>query len=278
MIIIEGKPAVPAWLSLAVKLRGRKMRVSKRINPSVFYSHIILEQKDTNKLKISLLKCDEEAIEGLINDQWNYALERREARKEVERKWYPYRDAGILEGMLIDQFESDEVKTILQRRWSELQEQVSETYWNERVCPEINRALQRRQLSEATYQTDWGFRVRSKGEQLIANALKRYILLDEKTGAHRQITLLYEPLFRIPNENRIIMPDFVIPECCLIVEYAGLEEKRNYKVGLWLKTDAIRKLGFPLVILRSDDLTALQKSFNQKLRFYFDLEASLFLD
>jgi hypothetical protein len=244
-------------------------KISDRIDPSIFCSHILWEQKDTNRLKFSLLMRDEEALESLTDDAWNYALEYDKACREAEERWYPYRAAEIFDDFQVNHYESNEVDSILKKRWSDLRQQVSATYFNGTILPEINQALQRREILQPRYQTDWGFRVKSKGEQIIANALKRYRLINE-TGAHRQITLLYEPLFRIPDENRVIIPDFVIPEYCLIVEYAGLEE-RNYKVGLWLKTDAIRKLGFPLVILRPEDLTDVKKSFNQKLCFYFGL-------
>ena len=56
-------------------------------------------------------------------------------------------------------------------------------------------------------------------------------------------------------ENCVIIPDFVIADYCVIIACAGLLEERNYKVGLWLKEDALRKLGFPIVILRPEDLT-----------------------
>ena len=118
-----------------------------------------------------------------------------------------------------------------------------------------------------------GFRVKSRGEQLIANALRFYTITNQDTGECKRVTLLYEPLFRIPDESRVIIPDFAIPEYCLIIEYAGLEE-RNYKVGLFMKMEAIRKLGFPFIIMRPEDLDDVRRSLKQKLKFYFDFEMS----
>jgi hypothetical protein len=89
-------------------------------------------------------------------------------------------------------------------------------------------------MHEPRYETEWGFRVKSRGEQAIANALRFYTITYPSTGECKRINLLYEPLFRILDENRIVIPDFVIPEYGVIIEYAGLEE-RNYKVGLILK-------------------------------------------
>jgi hypothetical protein len=207
-----------------------------------------------------------------MNRQWNDALERDKARREAEEKWYPYRAAEIFDNFQVNHYESNEVDSILKNRWSDLRQQVFATYYNGTILPEINQAFRRREILQPTYQTNWGFPVKSKGEQAIANALKYYRLMNEETGEYRQITVLYEPLFRIPDENRVIIPDFVIPEYCCIVEYVGLEERSSsYKIGVWLKTDAIRKLRFPLVILRPEDLTDVNKSLNQKLRFYFDL-------
>jgi hypothetical protein len=135
---------------------------------------------------------------------------------------------------------------------------------------EINKALQRRAMTEPPYDPEWGFRVKSKGEQAIANALRFYTFTDRSSGKCQRITLLYEPFFRIPEENRVIIPDFVIPEYCLIIEYARLEE-RSYKFGLFMKVEPLRKLGLP-VIIRPEDLDHVEKSLNEKLKFYFDFE------
>ena len=128
-------------------------------------------------------------------------------------------------------------------------------------------------MLDPAYETEWGFRVKSKGEKAIANALRFYTFTDQSTGACNRVTLLYEPLFRIPEENRVIIPDFVVPEYCLIIEYAGLDE-RNYKFGLFMKIEAVRKLGFPIVIIKPEDLDDLEKVLKQKLKFYFNFAVS----
>lgn len=244
--------------------------VSDRIDPAFFWSHIVWAHPETNKLTVSLLKRDEEELDRLARTRWNYSVEREEACRQAKEKWYPYRAAEILEDFLLDSCESNEVSRILNDRWSAVQQEVSVEYFNGTIAPEINRALDRREMSRPKYPTDWGFKVKSQGEQAVANALRYYRLINDRTGEHRPISLLYEPLFRIPDENRIILPDFVIPDYCLILEYEGLEE-RSYKVGLWLKTDALRRLGFPIIVLRPEDLSDLETSLKQKLSFYFDL-------
>jgi len=70
------------------------------------------------------------------------------------------------------------------------------------MLPEVNKALQRRAMLEPRYETEWGFRVKSKGEQAIANALRFYTITDPNTLECKRITLLYEPLFRIPDTNK----------------------------------------------------------------------------
>jgi len=57
-------------------------------------------------------------------------------------------------------------------------------------------------MLEPRYETEWGFRVKSKGEQAIANALRFYTITDPNTLECKRITLLYEPLFRIPDTNK----------------------------------------------------------------------------
>jgi hypothetical protein len=137
----------------------------------------------------------------------------------------------------------------------------------------VNKALERRAMLEPKYDPEWAFRVKSRGEQAVANALRFYTIKSPSTGESKRVTLLYEPLFRVPEEKRVIIPDFAIPEYCPIIEYAGLEE-RNYKVGLFMKMEAVRKLGFPFIIMRPEDLDDVQRSLNQKLQFYFDFATS----
>jgi hypothetical protein len=225
-------------------------------------------------LSIELLQHEEEQLDKLAEDEFrvNYQQEYKKALKQAEDEWYPYRAAGILGNEELDLWEDSEVKRILRHRRSEYGREATEKYLNA-IIDEVNKAFQRRALSNPTYDTEWGFRVKSKGEQLLANALRFYTFTDRTSGECNRVALLYEPFFRIPEENRIIIPDFVIPEYCLVIEYAGLEE-RSYKFGLHMKMEAINKLGFPFVIIRPGDLDDLPKTLNQKLKFYFDLMQS----
>jgi hypothetical protein len=240
------------------------------LDQSIFDAHLIDETEDRTRLHLGLLPHEEQELDRVAEDEFraNYHQEYEKACAQAEEKWYPYRAAGILDGQLVEAYQHSEIDSIIKRRWSDLRSQARERHVNT-MRGEVNKALQRRTMLEPAYVTEWGFRVKSKGEQAIANALWFYMFTDRSTLECNRVTLLYEPLFRIPAENRVIIPDFVVPEYCLIIEYAGLEE-RNYKFGLFMKMEAVRKLGFPFVIIRPEDLDDLGKSLNQKLSFYFD--------
>jgi hypothetical protein len=68
-------------------------------------------------------------------------------------------------------YQHSEIASIRNNRWSELRNQVRARHINE-VLPEVNKAFERRAMLEPSYETEWGFRVKSKGEQAIANALR----------------------------------------------------------------------------------------------------------
>jgi hypothetical protein len=248
--------------------------VPRRFERGIFDAHLIHEPEHGTRLSFRFMQREEEELDRVAEDEFkaNYQEEYKKACAEAEEKWYPYRAAEIFDDQLNDLYEQSEVDSIIKNRWSELRNQTRERYINA-MLPEVNKALERRAMLEPTYETEWGFRVKSKGEQAIANALRFYTYTDRSTSECRRVTLLYEPLFRIPDENRVIIPDFAVPEYCLIIEYAGLEE-RNYKFGLFMKMEAVRKLGFPFVIIRPEDLADLGKSLNRKLKFYFDFAVS----
>lgn len=245
-----------------------------RFDRGIFDAHLIHEPEPATRLEFRLIQREEEELDRVAEDEFkaNYQEEYEKASAEAKEKWYPYRAAGIFEREINDMYERSEIDSIIKKRWSELRNQTRERYINA-MLPEVNKALDRRAMLEPTYETEWGFRVKSKGEQAIANALRFYTYTDINTSECKRVTLLYEPLFRIPAENRVIIPDFAVPEYCLIIEYAGLEE-RNYKFGLVMKMEAVRKLGFPFVIIRPEDLADPGKSLNQKLKFYFDFAVS----
>jgi hypothetical protein len=244
---------------------------TRRFDRNKFEAHLIRENADGSGQSIRFLQSEDEELDKLAEDEFraNYQQEYEKACAQAEEEWYPYRVAGVLEGQLIEMYEHSEIDSIIKKRWSDLRNQTRERYVNA-MGGEVNKALERRAMLQTYYETDCGFRVKSKGEQAVANTLRLYTV-NRSTG-HSRISLLYEPLFRIPEENRVIIPDFVVPEYCLIIEFAGLEE-RNYKFGLFMKMEAIRKLGFPIIIIRPEDLNDLRGSLERKLRFYFDLAA-----
>jgi len=251
-----------------------KPTLARRFDTGIFDAHLIHDTEHATRLRFTLLEREEEELDKLTENEFqaNYQAEYERACAQDDEKWYPYRAAGIFNNQLNDVYERSEIDSIIKNRWSELRNQVRARYI-EATFPEVIKALERRAMLEPRYETEWGFRVKSRGEQEIANALRFYTITNQNTGECERVTLLYEPLFRIPDENRVIIPDFAIPEYCLIIEYAGLEE-RNYKVGLYMKMEAIRRLGFPFVIMRREDLDDVRKSLNQKLKFYFDFETS----
>ena len=251
-----------------------KRRLPRRFDRAIFDASLIHETAQ-DRLSFRFLQREEDELDKLAENEFkaNYHEEYQRARERAEEDWYPYRAAAILEGQLLDMYEHSEIDTILKKRWSELRDQMRARYINE-MLPEVNKALERRTMTEAKYETEWGFRVKSKGEQAIANALRFYTITDPNTQECKRITLLYEPLFRLPDEeNRVNIPDFAVPEYGLIIEYAGLEE-RNYKIGLYMKMCAFRKLGFPFVIMTPEDVDDMRKNLVQKLKFYYDLNES----
>ena len=246
-----------------------KPRLPQRFDRAIFDAHLIHETEQMNRLSFQFLEREEEELDRLAENEFkaNYREEYQRACAQAEEKWYPYRAADIFDDQQVDMYQDSEIDSLLKNRWSELRQQVRTRYINA-MLPEVNNALGRRVKSEPKYETEWGFRVKSKGEQAVANALRFYTATDTNTHECKRITLLYEPLFRIPEENRVNIPDFAVREYGLIIEYAGLEE-RDYKIGLYMKECAFRKLGIPFVIMRPNDLDDVRKSLHQKLKFYF---------
>jgi hypothetical protein len=246
----------------------------RHFDRSVFDAHLIRETEDGTRLSLRFLQHEEQELDRLAEDEFraNYQRDYKNACAQAEAKWYPYRVAGIFDGQLNDLYERSEIDSVIKKRWSELRNQTKERHVKA-ILSEVNKAFERRAMLEPAYETEWGFRVKSKGEKEVANALRFYTFTDQSTGECNRVTLLYEPLFRIPEENRVIIPDFVVPEYCLIIEFAGFAE-RNYQFGLFMKIEAVRKLGFPIVIIKPEDLNDLEKLLHQKLKFYFNLAVS----
>lgn len=251
-----------------------KRTLPQRVHTGAFDAHLVRETAPATRLHFMFLEWEEEELDKLAENEFRakYQVEYEKACAQAEDGWYPYHAVGVIDDQQKQMYQSHEIDSILKTRWSELRNKVRAQYI-ETMFPEVNKALERRAMLEPIYDTEWGFRVKSRGEQLIANALRFYTITNQNTGERKRVTLLYEPLFRIPDESRVIIPDFAIPEYSLIIEYAGLEE-RNYKIGLFMKMEAIRKIGFPIVIMRPEDLDDVGCSLSQKLKFYFDFEIS----
>lgn len=239
-----------------------------RIHPDQFKTLLVDETREDKR--VFIFRWEEDEIDRLTEEEFrtSHHQEYRKACEQAEEKWYPYHAAEVFDEIQLYQYKSYDVDDFLRKRWRVLKEQARQRYIDE-IKREISRAVKRREELRPKYPTTSGFLVKSQGEQVVANALFEFKQAVKQEGG-KKITFLYEPLLRIPEEHQIIVPDFVFLEICLVVEYAGLSE-RNYKVGLMLKIDALRKLGVPVIVVRPEDLNDVKKALSQKLRFYFGL-------
>jgi len=101
-----------------------------------------------------------------------------------------------------------------------MREQVERDYL-EKIKLRLVQAMDRREQLKPKYQTKAGFLVKSRGEQITADALFELVQQTHEQGGHK-LNLLNEPLVRIPDEDVFIIPDFVVLEVSLVIEYAGL--------------------------------------------------------
>jgi len=180
-----------------------KHRLPRRFDRAIFHAHLIRETENGTRLSFRFLQREEEELDRAVEDEFraNYQEEYERACAQAEEEWYPYRAAEIFDDLHVDMYEHSEIDSILKNRWSELRDQMRTRYINA-MLPEVNKALQRRAMLEPRYETEWGFRVKSKGEQAIANALRFYTITHPNTLECKRITILYEPLFRIPDTNK----------------------------------------------------------------------------
>jgi hypothetical protein len=180
-----------------------KHRLPRRFDRAIFHAHLIRETENGTRLSFRFLQREEEELDRAVEDEFraNYQEEYERACAQAEEEWYPYRAAETFDDLHVDMYEHSEIDSILKNRWSELRDQMRTRYINA-MLPEVNKALQRRAMLEPRYETEWGFRVKSKGEQAIANALRFYTITHPNTLECKRITLLYEPLFRIPDTNK----------------------------------------------------------------------------
>jgi hypothetical protein len=180
-----------------------KPRLPQRFDRAVFDALLIHETEQVNRVRFQFPQREEEELDRLAENAFktNYDEEYQNACAQAEEEWYPYRAAEIFDDLHVDMYENSEIDSKLKNRWSELRDQTRTRYINA-MLPEVNKALQRRAMLEPRYETEWGFRVKSKGEQAIANALRFYTITDPNTLECKRITLLYEPLSRIPDTNK----------------------------------------------------------------------------
>ena len=169
-------------------------RLPQRFNRAVFDALLVHESEPIGRVGFEFLQREEEELDRLAENAFktNYDEEYQKACAQAEEAWYPYRAANIFDEQQIGMYQDSEIGSLLQTRWSELQQQVRTQYINA-MLPEVKKAVDRRAKSETRYETEWGFRVKSKGEQAIANALRFFTTTDPNTFECKRITLLYEP-------------------------------------------------------------------------------------
>lgn len=86
-----------------------------------------------------------------------------------------------------------------------------------------------------------GIRVRSKGEQQIANFL-----------FEQEIEYLYEPLFLFGDIH--IHPDFYLYEYGVFIEYFGVENNIEYDKYKKLKLELYEKIGIKVIVLLPEEI------------------------
>ena len=166
----------------------------RRFDRNIFDAHLIRETEDGTRLSLRLLQREEDELDRATEDEFrvNYQQEYQKACAQAEDKWYPYRAAGIFGEEIMHLYEQSEIDGILEKRRVELRNEIEARYVNG-ILSEVNKAFERRAMREPTYETEWGFRVKSRGEQAVANALRFYTFTKRNTGECKRVTLLYEP-------------------------------------------------------------------------------------
>jgi len=241
-----------------------------RIHPELFKALIVdetYEDATRKKLNFYLFKWEQEELDRLTENQFriNYEQEYKQACEQAAEEWDRYHQVEIIDEQQLYQYKSFEVDDALKTRWNTLREQIEREYI-EKIELRLFQAMNRREQLKPKYQTKAMFLVKSKGEQITADTLFDLVQQTHEQSGHK-LSLLYEALVRIPEEDVFIIPDFVLLEVSLVIEYAGLSH-RNYKIGFMLKMEALRKLGVPVVVIRPEDLDNIEYVLRQKLKFY----------
>ena len=76
-----------------------KHRLPRRFDRAIFDAHLIPEMESGTRLSFRFLQREEEELNRAVEDEFraNYQEEYQRACAQAEEKWYPYRDAGIID-------------------------------------------------------------------------------------------------------------------------------------------------------------------------------------
>ena len=86
-----------------------------RFDRAIFDAHLIHEMESGTRLSFRFLQREEEELNRAVEDEFraNYQEEYQRACAQAEEKWYPYRDAGIIDDQQEYQYRSGEIDSIL---------------------------------------------------------------------------------------------------------------------------------------------------------------------
>ena len=107
-----------------------------------------------------------------------------------------------------------------------------------------------------TIQAADGTVVQSDGERLIAEEL-----------AALGLTFRYDNRFRII-KGYAIRPDFYLPELDLYIEYWGMEDKLDYRIGMLEKQKLYQQAGKRLLSLHAHEKPRLREALREKLKLF----------
>lgn len=110
-----------------------------------------------------------------------------------------------------------------------------------------------------TIQAGNGTVVQSDGERIVAEEL-----------AAMGLTFRYDNRFRII-KGYAIRPDFYLPELDVYIEYWGMEENLDYRIGMMEKTKLYQQAGKRLVSLFASEKPRLREVLREKLGRYAKL-------
>jgi len=107
-----------------------------------------------------------------------------------------------------------------------------------------------------TIQAADGTVVQSDGERLVAEEL-----------AALGLAFRYDNRFRII-KGYAIRPDFYLPELDLYIEYWGMEDKLDYRIGMLEKQKLYQQAGKRLLSLHAHEKPRLREALREKLKHF----------